>query len=595
MTTTTTEAPATTTRPPEANPPELPPRANPRLTAEDCAALRAVGAVCHQYQDGEYVYRAGDVDVDLVVVESGRLDMLNPADGDRCIATHGPGEFTGDIDLLTRRPVIVSGRAHGPTGVYRVPGSKLREVLNRVPALSEKLLVAFQERRRLLQEAGVVGMKVVGPGACRDTTVMREFLYKNFVPFTYYDSESPEGKAAIAAWGSPKKSPIIHLGGATGNDGDGNLMINPSLRDLAQRAGIWRECPVEPVDLAIVGGGPAGLAAAVYAASEGVSTVVMDRLGPGGQAAGSSRIENFIGFPSGLSGMEFATRGVLQLLKFGAKIAAPVEIDRLESPPAGRVTDFSHDEYHVLHLDCGAKIQSKVVLVATGVSWRKLEADGAARYERAGVYYACTAVEALLHEGDDVVVVGGGNSAGQAAMYLAECCRSRRVHLLVRSALGPSMSDYLVGRIRSTSNITVHEGVEISKVNGGRRVEEIELKRSGRAAAGGDGGRADSPTRLRAGAIFVFIGAMPSAPWLPDTVARDHLGYILTGADALATGRWPLKHREPCPLETTLPGVLAAGDVRAGSTKRVGFAVGDGSLSVTCVHKLTAIRAGRSV
>jgi thioredoxin reductase (NADPH) len=592
-TTTTTELPDTATRPPQAGPVELPLRANPRLTPEDCAALRAVGAVCRQYQDGEYVYRAGDADIDLVVVESGQLDMLNPADGDRCIATHGPGEFAGDIDLLTRRPVIVSGRAHGPTGVYHVPGSKLREVLNRVPALSEKLLVAFQERRRLLEEFKVVGMKVVGPGACRDTTVVREFLHKNFVPFTYEDSETPDGKQLLAAWGSPKKSPVIEMA-------NHKLLINPNLRELAQEAGIWRECPVEPVDLAVVGAGPAGLAAAVYAASEGLSTVVMDRLGPGGQAAGSSKIENFIGFPSGLSGTDFATRGVLQMLKFGAKIAAPVEIQRIESPIPPHDADFRDEDYHVLQLDCGARIQAKVVLVATGVSWRKLEAENAARYERAGVYYACTAVEALLHEGDDVAVVGGGNSAGQAAMYLAECCRSRRVHLMCRSTLGPSMSEYLVGRIRGTSNITVHEGVEISKVNGGRRIEEIELKRSARAAgaaaAAGTDGRGSSPAeRLRCGAIFVFIGAVPSAPWLPDTVARDELGYVLTGADALATGRWPLKHREPCPLETTLPGVLAAGDVRAGSTKRVGFAVGDGSLSVTCVHKLTAIRSGRSV
>jgi thioredoxin reductase (NADPH) len=179
-------------------------------------------------------------------------------------------------------------------------------------------------------------------------------------------------------------------------------------------------------------------------------------------------------------------------------------------------------------------------------------------------------------------------------MFLADCCHTRRVHVLVRSTLGPSMSEYLVGRIRGASNITVHEGVEIAKVSGGRRIEEIELKRSARAS--GTDGRGASPERLRVGAIFVFIGAEPSAAWLPaDAVARDHLGYILTGADALATGRWPLADREPCPLETTLPGVLAAGDVRAGSTKRVGFAVGDGSLSVTCVHKLTAIRSGRSV
>jgi thioredoxin reductase (NADPH) len=219
------------------------------------------------------------------------------------------------------------------------------------------------------------------------------------------------------------------------------------------------------------------------------------------------------------------------------------------------------------------------VLVASGVRWRKLEARGAERFERAGVYYACTAVEALLHEAQDVAVVGAGNSAGQAAMYLAECCRGRRVHMLVRNKLGPGMSDYLSGRIRAMENITVHEGVEITEVLGTRRPEAVVLK----TRDGSDAGT------LAVAAIFVFIGAEPHAAWLPDSVARDAHGYLLTGADAVATGRWPLTDREPCPLETTLPGVLAAGDIRAGSTKRVGFAVGDGSLAVTCVHRLRSL------
>jgi thioredoxin reductase (NADPH) len=536
----------------------------PRLNEQDLAALKPL-ARCQNYADGETVFRAGDADIDLFVVESGTLDIFNPADGNKCIATHVPGDFAGDIDLLTRRPVLVSAVARGKTGLIRVPGVKLRELLNKVPALSEKLLVAFQTRREILSESGVLGLKVVGPGTCRDTTVIREFLYKNFVPFKWYDTESARGRELMTAWGSPKKSPVIECN-------DGTRLINPPLRELAQCAGVWRECPEGPVDLAVVGAGPAGLAAAVYAASEGLGTVVLDRLGPGGQAGGSSRIENFIGFPAGLSGTDFATRGVLQMLKFGAKIAAPVLVDRLE---AG---DVDAGERHKLHLDCGAVIPARVVLVATGVSWRKLQADGAERFERAGVYYACTAVEALLHDKTDVAVVGGGNSAGQAVMYLAECCRERRVHLLVRSTLGPSMSEYLVGRIRSTANVVVHEGVEIAKVTGDRRIEQIELRPTGE--------------KLPVSAIFVFIGAEPTASWLPDSVARDKLGYVLTGAEALASGRWPLPHREPCPLETTLPGILAAGDIRAGSTKRVGFAVGDGSLAVTCVHKLTMLAGG---
>jgi len=264
---------------------------------------------------------------------------------------------------------------------------------------------------------------------------------------------------------------------------------------------------------------------------------------------------------------------VLQMLKFGARIAAPVNVDRLEPGAPGQP--------HVLRLDCGASIEARAVLVASGVKWRKLDAKGADRFERQGVYYACTTVEALLHESQDVAVVGAGNSAGQAAMYLSECCRGRRVHLLIRNKLGPGMSDYLSGRIRAASNIVVREGVEIAEVLGARRMESVVLKRR-------DGTGADET--LPVGAVFVFIGAEPVVPWLPEYVARDAMGYLLTGADAAKSGKWPLADREPCPLETTLPGVLAAGDIRSGSTKRVGFAVGDGSLAVTCVHKLRSLR-----
>ena len=421
------------------------PVAFPHLDAAELAALKALATSC-SFEDGETIFRAGDADPDLFVVESGAIDIVNPSQGNRHLVTHRPGQFTGDIDLLTRRPVIVTAVARGPTRLMRVPGARLREILNKVPRLSEKMLTAIQERRRLLSEAGVAGLKVVGPGKCRDTMLVREFLFKNFVPFTWYESASDEGQKLLNSWGSPKKSPVIEYG-------DGRLLFNPGLRELAESAGVWRLCPTAAVDLAIVGAGPAGMAAAVYAASEGVSTVVLDRLGPGGQAGGSSRIENFIGFPSGLSGMELATRSVLQMLKFGARMVAPVTVERIEpsATPGG---------FHGLHLDCAAVLRARTVLVAAGVRWRTLDAEGAERFEAAGIHYACTSVEALLYDKQDVAVVGGGNSAGQAAMYLAECCPERRVHLLVRRRLGPGMSEYLVGRIRAAANIYLHEGVE---------------------------------------------------------------------------------------------------------------------------------------
>jgi thioredoxin reductase (NADPH) len=549
------------------------PIAFPQLDASDLASLRPMATLC-SYKDGDIIFRVGEADLDLFVVESGALEILNPSDENRHIVTHGPGQFAGDIDLLTRRPVIVTAIARGPTRLMRVPGARLREILNKVPHLSEKMLIAAQERRRLLTKAGVLGLKVVGPGKCRDTMLVREFLFKNFVPFTWYDSTSEQGERLLAGWGSPRKSPVIALG-------DGQLLINPGLRELAQGAGVWRHCPGDAVDLAIVGAGPAGMTAAVYAASEGVSTIVLDRLGPGGQAAGSSKIENFIGFPSGLSGAELAMRSVLQMLKFGAKMVAPVSVERIEPSPAP-------GDFHTLHLDCGTALRARTILVAAGVRWRKLEAQGAERFESAGIHYACTSVEAILYDKQDVAVVGAGNSAGQAAMFLADCCRDRTVHLLVRKRLGPGMSEYLVGRIRAAPNISLHEGVEIAAVNGERRLESVNLRSF--QLDGASRKIEESSETLPIGAAFVFIGAEPGCSWLPQGIARDSLGYILTGMDALKSGRWPLTDREPCPLETTVPGILAAGDIRAGSTKRVGFAVGDGSLAVTCVHKLTAIR-----
>src|SRR5262245_58682789 len=546
----------------------------PHLTPDDLALLRPLGNSCW-YEDGQTIFRAGDDAADLFVIESGAMEILNPAQDNRSVVTHGPGQFSGDIDLLTGRPPIVTGVARGRTHLTRVEGARLREVLTKLPHIGETLLAAAQERRRLLLETGAVGLKVVGPGKCRDTTLVREFLFKNFVPFVWHDSVSAEGKRLMTSWGMPKRSPVIEFA-------NGKRLINPTLHDLAVTAGVWRDCPTEAVDLAIVGAGAAGIAAAVYAASEGVSTVVLDRLGPGGQAAASSRIENFIGFPNGLSGNDLATRGVLQMLKFGAKMVAPVVVDRID-PAAGP------DDFHTLHLDCGTKLRARTILAATGVRWRQLDVEGAERFESAGVHHACTSVESILYDNQDVAVVGAGNSAGQAAMFLSECCRTRTVHLLVRRRLGKDMSDYLVGRIYAAPNIVVHEGVEVAGVHGERRGEAATLRTfdpKREESAKGD----EKIETLPVSAVFVFIGAEPGGSWLPDSVARDPLGYVLTGVDAMQSGRWPLTSREPCPLETTVPRILAAGDIRSGSTKRVGFAVGDGSLAVTCVHKLTAIR-----
>lgn len=527
----------------------------PKLTEDELRQLEPL-ATCAFFNDGDYVFKAGQTEIDLFVVKTGAIEIRNPADKDAIVTVHEAGGFSGDIDLIIRRPPIVSGIARGKTHVLKVPADRLQEVMIKVPKLSEKLITAFQMRREFLTQIGKIGMSVIGCGLCSDTTLLREFLHKNFVPFTWYDKDSEVGKAAIEKY---HEFPIVELP-------NGQVFIRPDLQDLAYECGLWHECPSQSVDLCIIGAGPAGLAAAVYAASEGLNTLVLDKLGPGGQAGGSSKIENFIGFPSGLSGAELAMRGVLQMVKFGARLIAPVTV---KSFTAGKTEKDPHE----LTLDCGAVISAKTVLLASGVKWRKLDAINAQNYERAGVYYACTNVEVMLHDTQDVAVVGAGNSAGQAATYLADCCPSRTVHLLARGKFGPSMSEYLCQRIRATKNIVVHENTHITRVNGGNYlIESVDLIEDGKEK------------NLDINAVFVFIGAEPGATWLPDSVKRDEKGFILTGTEVAQSGHWPLKDRIPCPLETTIPRLLAAGDVRSGTTKRVGFAVGDGSLAVTCVH-----------
>jgi thioredoxin reductase (NADPH) len=537
----------------------------PVLSSTEIRLVRPLARVC-EYADGDTVFRAGQAEIDLFIVEEGQIEICNPADSNRLIVTHTPGQFSGDIDLLTGRPVVVTGIARGLTRALCVPHRQLRALLNRVPTFGEKLIEAFTRRRELLTRMGGIGLRVVGPGRCRDTTTVREFLYKNFVPFTWLDTATEAGQRAFTEMGAPRKTPAIDCG-------NGQILLNPSLQELACKASIWRHYPSsEAVDFAIVGAGPAGISAAVYAASEGLSTLLLDKLGPGGQAGGSSRIENFMGFPAGLTGADLATRGVLQMLKFGARIVAPVNVQRLT--PASTPAD-----QHLLQLDCGAQIRARVVLLAIGACWRQLAASGAERFGGAGIFHACTTVEADLFDGADVAVVGGGNSAGQAIMFLAECCPTRRVHHLVRRTLGPNMSEYLTERIRAAPNVVVHENTEIEAVHGDRRIEALELRNS---ATG-------EQQRLPCAAVFVFIGADPAADWVPAELARDDHGYLLTGGDVARSGTWPRTDRDPCALETSIPGILAAGDIRSGSTKRVGFAVGDGALAVTCAHRLLSI------
>ena len=533
----------------------------PKLSPAEVEALAGLAGVC-SFKDGEVIFQAGQRGVPFYVVESGAIAIVDEtADESRTVAVHGPSEFTGDVSLLTDRPTVISAYARGETRAYCVSQGELRRVLQEVPDLSDKLLEAFQTRRSILERSGFVGVRVFGHLGDPDLTEIREFFDKNKVPHTWIDADEPAGQTAMETLGvAPDQLPFVSCN-------RGTRAARPTVARIAECLGLKRQIRPEPFDLVIVGAGPAGLAAAVYGASEGLSTLVLDRFGPGGQAGTSSRIENYMGFPAGLSGADLANRGYLQALKFGAELVAPVEVRSMTC----------EDRVHRLVLDDGQVVSARTVLIATGATYRRLPVAGCERWDGAGIFYACTSVHARSCRSGRAAVVGGGNSAGQATMFLAE--HTAGATLLLRGGeIRKTMSDYLARRIERHPKVEVLRHVEVDAVQGNGKLSGLRL----RDLRGGEARDLDCP------AVFVFIGAQPRTNWLPPSIAVDPKGFIVTGADAAHSGLWPLQDREPCAVETTCPGVFAAGDVRSNTTKRVAFAVGDGALAVTCAHRVLA-------
>ncbi len=515
-------------------------------------------------RDGESLFQAGTRDYKFFVVERGAVEIVEHSSGEPKIVTvHHVHEFGGDVDLLTGRPALISAVARGDTEVFEIAPDAIRRIMGDRPVLGEVLLRAFIARRELLVASDFQGLRVLGAGSSRDTFRIRDFLARNQVPFTWIDvNRGPQVGELLQRFSlSEADTPVVI-------NGSEPLLRNPSTRDLADAIGVRRVPQQKVYDLVVIGGGPAGLAAAVYGSSEGLATVVIDATAPGGQAGTSSKIENYLGFPTGVSGADLASRAILQAQKFGAHFSSPSEVVRLE---------FEHDA-RVVCLDDGQRVSTRCVLIATGANYRKLDVPGREQFEGSGVYYAATQTEAQLCGGSEVLVVGGGNSAGQAVMFLSE--HTSRVFLLFREGdLRKSMSSYLAERIESADNIEVLSGTEVYRMLGDQRLEAVEIKsrRTGEART------------IRTPAVFTFIGAIPCTGWLPPEIETDSKGFVKTGRLVSASSHWTAE-REPFLLETSRPGIFAAGDVRLGSIKRVASAVGEGAMAVKFVHEYLTFR-----
>ena len=515
------------------------------LEQSHVAAIRAAGREL-RYPAGTVLVRPGDPVENFVYVEHGEIEVVNAFTGERLFAaTLGPTQYMGEISFLAGGSWSMLFRAAQDTTVVEVPRATMLTLMAHIPEMSDIIITVLAARRRKQLEAGHSSLVLIGEESHRDVRRIAEFASRNRLPYTSYALGSPEAQAVALSCAADPQRPAVIFGKDT-------VITEPTPEKIARLIGLNQELlDDEAVDVLIVGGGPAGVSAGVYAGAEGLSALVVEDIAIGGQAGTSSRIENYMGFPTGISGADLVWRGQVQAMKFGTRFAMPLRVDTLEQ---------LEDGTFCATFNTGRRIRPGAVVIATGVQYRRLPIERLAEFEGAGIYYAATENEARFCRGAEVIVIGGGNSAGQAAMYLSRV--AARVRLLVRGdSLAASMSNYLSSRLEADSAITIEYGAHVAALHGGEKLEAVTIARG-----------AARETRDTC-AVFVMVGAVPNTDWLAGLVQLDDKGFVLTGADVGADS----------PYAASCPGVFAVGDVRAGSSKRVAASVGEGSVVISLV------------
>lgn len=547
----------------------------PKLNDHQLSLLHPLGER-RVMKRGDILFKAGQRDLGLAIVLRGEVEAFETRDGSEYnLATAHERDFIGDVSMLQGTSILGSSRVTSDEAeILHIPAAELRRALAEIPAVSKTIVDALiMRRRRLRRDREFAGMRVLTSRDARDGHKLDDFLDKNRIPHRLIEFESEQGQALGQRFHLTTRDLPVLITPA------GRRLRQPSLREVAGEAGLLRPLALNErgevfSDLTIVGAGPAGLAAAVYAASEGLNTVVLESYAPGGQAGSSSLIENFFGFPTGVSGGDLTWLAQLQAYRFGAKFSNPAE--------ALAMRYNGDDEYRVcLEIEgCSGTLRTKTVLIATGAQYRRLNAENREQFEGVGVYYAATALEGQVCRGATVIVAGSGNSAGQAAMFLSD--GAARVLLVVRGKdIRKKMSDYLARRVEARENIEILSCTEIRRMSGKKKLEEVELENT----------KTGERRVVQTPAVFSMIGAQPCTDWLPPEIDRDDRGFIKTGVAVVGSPAWQANKHQPTPLETSLPGIFAAGDVRSGSIKRCAAAVGEGGMAVAGIQLRLAATA----